>query len=349
MTSKFSHANKELIKSFQPTAPDQCSTKRLDLNGGVMSKIPIQDQGNLRICWSYGASQLIDAWRIKNDPPVEYMTSPTPLALQYAKFKKRTEIFEPESAIRLLQNANELRICSYDKVKDYNNKQSNAEFISELVNSYTQFRSNPDNKVEILKKLKTCLIEAGFKNKSDLEKLSQHLSSDTWVPFVDGILQDICGNDSKKIENVPKPKYKTSNANKNGKYGIREIQNLINSKLDEKNPSPIGITFCHAVLKNRDTSSMELNGEVNNDRCPSAIHTAPIIGRRLVKYMDKNGVEHPFCQFLVRDSYGTSCANYPDDPEITPSKICENGQIWVDESALLTNTADAYYLEDIKK
>ena len=345
-------SNEELLSKFEPTKPNECTTKRLDQGEGVMAKVPIQDQTKLLMCWSYAASQLIDAWRIKNDPPVPFITSPVPLGLQYAKAKMKKDLVSSYSAIDLLESVSAFKSCSYSVVKDYNNNQSNADFISSLVKTYNESKKDPNNKLHFINQINKCLQEAGFKNSLDIEKLAVHIQHDTWMPFVDGVLQDLCKDNSKDLSNIPKPKTIRLYEQKNISNGIKSIQNLINSKLNEKNPSPIGISFCHKVLKDRDVSSLSPIGRVDTDKCGAGargIHTAPIVGRRLVKFKDTDGKEYPFCQFLVRDSYGTSCANYPDDPEITPSKVCENGQIWVDESALLTNTSEAYYLEDLKK
>lgn len=343
------HSSEELLDKFTFTKPNECTTKRLDQGDGVMAKVPIQDQTKLLICWSYAASQLIDAWRIKNDPPVPFITSPVPLGLQYANAKKKKNLIEPDSAITLLERVNEFKSCSYNVVNDHNNNQTNAEFISSLIKAYNDSKKDPGNKTKFIEQINTCLQAAGFRNNLDIEKLATHIQHDTWMPFVDGVLQDLCKNDSRSLSNIPKPKVVATYESSNVSDGIRNMQNLIHKKLNEKNPSPIGISFCRKVFKDRDISTLDAAGRPDKAKCIGAAHTAPIVGRRLVMFKDTDGKTYPFCQFLVRDSYGTSCANYPDDPEITPSKVCENGQIWVDESALLTNTSEAFYLEDLKK
>jgi hypothetical protein len=100
----------------------------------------------------------------------------------------------------------------------------------------------------------------------------------------------------------------------------------INAILDNKN-SPVGIAHDYTVLTDGDVGNTLAfdNFGLHNG------HDSIIVGRRWNKTAQR-------CEYLVRDSYGPSCAKYYDP------KMCEAGNIYVSADRLMNAVQSAYYL-----
>lgn len=103
-------------------------------------------------------------------------------------------------------------------------------------------------------------------------------------------------------------------------------ETMIHDLLETRPLLPVGITFCMQTLTEKTSDGLR-NG-VPSEKCNP--HSAVIVGRQ-----QKNGT----CQFLVRNSWGTACTRYH------PSLQCQNGEVWIDASALTRNTYQISHLK----
>jgi hypothetical protein len=347
------HGNEALLDAFQFTKPEACTSVRLDQGTGVLARLPVLDQQRGLICHSYVASQLVDSWNLKNDPTQPLITSPIALAVKDARMVGRQNLAISASAIDILDRVRHIPLCSFSKVPDRLNDRSTFDFISEIVRAYQERDKNSDGKILVARINQTLRSFGVDRTFSPVEPM-KYLDTPSWIPLVDDVLDVVCGGRHMVAPRFPATKASRVYVARTVAIGIANNQARLHERLSRVNPLPVGITFCPNVFKDRDISSLNASGRLDPAKCVGvpdingglSLHTAIVVGRRLVKFKDTDGKEYPFCQFLIRDSYGTSCSKYPDDPEITPSRVCENGQIWVDESALLTNTSEVFYLND---
>lgn len=334
-------ANIELVDKFELSKGKNCSEVRLDLPPEAMSKIPIQHQQDLGLCAAYSATQLADAWKIKNDPPLEFITSPYPLALQHSISTGRNMFQNGASPYSILEKINEYKACSYNTFNK-NLKTKNYEiFLEDLLAAQSK-----QTRSEMIAEINKCIQKAGFNNKLDLDKLSNHLIEDNKLKNINIIIQDLCSKEAKIRTGFPKPESVAVSSKGEAIEGIKKIRKIIDERLNNKR-TPVSINYCHGMLKNVDLITMQKNGTLSTESCPTAMHGSPIVGRRVSVYTDPvTKTKTPFCQYLVRDSYGTSCDKFPNENDMSPSDKCVNGQIWVDEINLFLNTSEIVYLKD---
>jgi hypothetical protein len=349
-----SHSSSEQIqKEFQFTHPDNCKEKRLDLPPGVMSRIPIQDQNTSNFCWSYAGTQLIDAWRAKYRPPTPPWTSPTAHAFRYLSEKGITDPDQNMSGINFLERAVRYPSCSQEVVHDRISGRNHSDFFNKMQELHRLARSGTASESTLNSHLQNCLNSSGVNRKIQWNEISGFVQNSNWIGFANQVIGEIC-KDSLRGGEIPIPEsigaYDKQFAN--GAEGLRAIQKMIREKLDGEDPLPVGIRFCPEALKQFLPATLQMNGRIDGSRCKSQtgvqknIHFAAIVGRRPVMVKSSDGRERFICQYLVRDSYGTDCAEYPDSTVFTPKDRCVKGQIWVDEKYLLINTNEAYAIPD---
>lgn len=335
-------ASNEILDQFRYSKGENCSEVRLDLPPGVMSKIPVLDQSDTNLCWAYSGTQLIDAWIIKNDPPLKYSMSPLPAALQFKVNKNQLDLIEYESVYHFLSEASKLNSCSYKVFDTKNQYKTLGDFLSDLFEAQKKSTSA----TEIAEKLNECIIKAGIKNKLDIKRVSDQIIKGNSLSNINAVIQDLCKDDRISLQSIPKPKYLSVSSSGNIGLGMSKMRKLIDDRLNNKQTPP-AVRFCYGMLADRGLVTMGTNGKINESTCKTAIHFSPIVGRRVSIYTNpKTGKQTPFCQYLLRDSRGTSCAKYPNEPEMNPSDKCVKGQVWVDEDTLFTNSDESTYLTD---
>ncbi|MFN8845329.1 MAG: hypothetical protein ACK5V3_05345 [Bdellovibrionales bacterium] len=353
--SLYSNATSEIInKEFKFTHADNCKEKRLDLPPGVMSRIPIQDQNTSNFCWSYAGTQMIDAWRAKYRPPTPPWTSPTAHAFRYLSEKGITDPNRNLSGVNFLDRAVRYPSCSQSVVHDRISGQNHRVFFNKMQELHKMARSGEATEATLENKLQACLSQAGINNKIRWNQISQYVQSTEWTGFANQVIGEICKDHTRNAENIPRPEVIAAYHKKfaNGLEGMQAIQKMIREKLDGEDPLPVGIRFCPEALKQFLPATLQMDGELNESRCKSKTgvlknqHFAVIVGRRPVMVKTSDGREKLICQYLIRDSYGTDCAEYPDSTVFTPKDRCVKGQVWVDEKHLLVNTNEAYAIPD---
>jgi hypothetical protein len=98
---------------------------------------------------------------------------------------------------------------------------------------------------------------------------------------------------------------------------IQVLGDKVVGLLNEKSPKAVGIGY--------------LYGALNSIKNPGSIspHASVIIGKRISTDSGK-------CEFLVRDSFGSSCNDEDGRPRY--SLPCENGGVWVHARSLMKST-----------
>lgn len=84
----------------------------------------------------------------------------------------------------------------------------------------------------------------------------------------------------------------------------------------------VGLDYDSRILENRHSRGFKIN----------ELHTSSIVARRW-------NPEVKSCEYLIRDSYGTSCEGKYD-----PSYDCESGSIWLTESQIYTSMTSIVYM-----
>ncbi len=337
---------------YEFTSDQECTEKRLDLPPGVSSKIPVQDQDGTSLCSAYTAAQLIDGWRLINDQPLTELTSPISLGVQYAS-KTNKPKFADLPVTDMMDFSKNLDTCSYNVVRDDFNSKKSADFIYELISNFSKAKANTSEKGKSAQAILNCVLASGTKKTFDIAKIESYLDENHWVQFTNRIMEDLCQGHKKSLAFLPATQTLRAGNSGNQFTAMNAFRSRINERLSKSNSQPIGISYCRSVLKDKDSEGVSMKGELSKDTCKGAVHTSVIVGRRLLKYKYAGKTE-TICQFLVRDSYGSSCNGYDEfDPEALPSKsggempkICEKGQVWVDENALLRNTNEVFHLKD---
>ena len=106
---------------------------------------------------------------------------------------------------------------------------------------------------------------------------------------------------------------------------FRDAQPQIDRQISAKNP--IYLSYHSTVIeKGNQLRRHDFAGKSDG-------HVSLIIGRRFNKLLNK-------CEYLVRNSYGSSCSNYH------PSLSCENGQFWLAEETLQTAFREALWIKE---
>lgn len=340
------------LVNFEYTKDQNCTEKRLDKPPGVISKIPVHDQDGLYLCSSIVMAQLVDAWRLIYKLPVISLTAPLTLGLQYASkngFPKLKDL----PILNMLNNSNNLDSCSYDLVSKAINSNEPNEFVGKLFDLYkkAQISSSQNEKEQIVNSiLKSCTLNTN--NSSDVELVIKSLNESNAINFANKLFEKLCDKNKTPLAFIPKPSILKSSSYPDQFNAMNAFRSHLNGLFDQNATQPIGISYCKSVLKNRSVKGVSLSGLLDDDTCKDNVHASLIVGRRLLSYNDGGKVKK-ICQYLVRNTQGSSCNGYEDDPDALPNKsggekpkTCESGQVWVDEDALLRNTAELFHLGD---
>jgi hypothetical protein len=355
-----SHATTDKVaKAYKLTNPADCKEEvRLDLPpNGTMSKTPVQDQNTSNLCWSYAGAQLIDAWRSKYDPPAPPWSSPVAFGMEFLNFHGIENEKAIQSTYNFLETAPKLKSCSYDVVNDSLIGKKRTDLFNSLKALHQLARSGQATEAQLDSQLKSCLVGIGQNKLLNWAQVSHLAQESEWQKFGDKILKEVCAKHSRDLSKLPAPQqvfaYDKSKFAK-GIQGMFAIRDKINSMISDPTSLPVGIRFCPAVFHTTSPGTLDENGDLNESACRNQtgqqlqIHQAVIVGKRPVMFTNSAGQTFPICQYLVRNSKGADCDAYKAPTIFNPSDRCVNGQIWVDEKTLMTNTDEAFFLPDRK-
>lgn len=341
--------NIHLLEEIELGHESECAPVRLDLPPGPLARSPVSIQAGFDNCWAHTAANLMNAWIGMNDvQKTSAAASPVALTFEYLKLTGIEQIHNSNSAIAVLRNAHLLEGCQIETLPDIKGNLKATSLFNELYLLY-------EKKDKISLSDSTRIINDNLASfglitfKSELvEKLLTH---PTRMKFLGAVEDEICKNSRIGYKGMPPPQVIRANDFGGLKKGTHAVKMFIDAQLNKKQPIPVGISYCDIRRTDRKFAAMDASGkiEINNKQyCPHGAHGGVIVGRRKVLFRTSESgpflPENYICQYLVRDSGGTSCASYKDNQSLQPSDKCIEGQIWMEEDILLLNTSEAYYL-----
>jgi hypothetical protein len=150
---------------------------------------------------------------------------------------------------------------------------------------------------------------------------------------------------------LPVPKIIATYRSRDGILGMKRAQSEVNELLRSNSPPAIGISFCPEIFFRRNVHTLGMNGRIDKSRCidergkQRLMHFAAIVGSRQAIATTASGEKVKICQYRIRNTYGTKCEGMPARAkDVSPNERCVNGDIWVDEDSLFTNTTEYIYL-----
>ena len=322
---------------------ESCTTVRLDQQP-PLSRIPITNQGGLPNCGAHSTATLLDFERFSRNPDAKGFVSPMLLTAEYIasiggkNFNAAGDPIDMAfAALRPYVNHCDRTLLENELAVDW------ARLGSALYDAQDQRR--PDLLAQALARAR---FPGGMA--SNLRPTIEYVN----VPFHTGLsalVNDLC----KGAKLAPPPPLKVEFRVLNhvlpahGGSAMRaqlDFRRTVDSRLEKGLPT--GINYCGLIRSDPNVLGLNHLGRIASTcRDPDTFslgHSSVIAGRRLLTYRKPSGGEGKICQYLVRDNYGTGyCRKFPDDPDTVPPQRCENGQIWIDEDALFTNTAELFW------
>lgn len=338
------------------------SISRMDQSGGSMSKVPVMDQGNLGICYSYSATQMFDAFRFSHGDDSSVLTSSIEAAIGASakKIERYYNSFSKEEVMRgsidggeVCEVVNYLKnngICSQTKMQlDSIPPDQRAQLFDELSELFYKTGSVP-LEVETSQQLSNqinCIKpnDEAFPELKNMQKILDSLKKKNVMEFLNSVLAEKCNKENRIA--VPQPTCVTKPSPGFGMLKKEEYADIISKRLEMNEPKqPISIGYCAGILRNgpgyRGIKSLEGSSfKVRDDSC--GYHQSLIIGQKDSEYINPFGKKIKMKQYLVRNTWGKSKDSYH------PGWESEEGNIWVNADDLLENIDSVSYLEDIKK
>lgn len=337
-----------LVLSQTTSANDTCQDVRLDKTGGCMENVGVRDQIGTNTCYAHAGVELFDAFMSQNKSAKHHQSSAIFAALLYRKHlmnasyshgKKEEPIPNNEEMGLNLEDLNfgyscplldvllRKGSCSLDDYPGYNNGRQDTWLHNSLMATYTNFSNDEDEvtmekQVEKIKGLLTCTKNKLFTD-TYIKKIMTEAHS---IDVLYDVFDELCDwNNPKSSHRISPPtgNYECKLEEPDAFYRTSET---IQGHLNKKNPQPVGINFCQNILT-KGTKAKLVTWDTYESK-PKAIkgcqhHAAIIIGSRKTSHG---------CQFLIRNSWGTSCNNY------SKRWTCEKGSIWVDDDVVGKNT-----------
>lgn len=331
-------------------AKNTCTSVRLDQGNGSMSHVPVRNQGPLGTCYAETAAQVLDAYRFsRGDRNYDHPTSSFMTALYYAE-EEGKDWFEGGQICRALTISANLGRCdevALNKTLGCNSNKQLKLLVRGVVWHHRKYQKYADNieklqsesrvraPAQILardqmerdrqKKLQettdemmTYLIRAGVSRSALPPKnfIGSLLAQKNSILLLKKVLTQNCAKNIQYLDVTP-PQCKQDKGYVVGKNGLKQ---RIDDALEKSNALPVGIAYCSEVLK----KGLGYRGLASGGCKKKDDHASLIIGRR----PNRTGTD---CEYLVRNSWGTSCKQYSKDWD------CESGNIWVDQRALFNN------------
>lgn len=326
-----------LPAAAQADEREDCSPIRMDYKGGSMEHVHARSQQDLGICFAETGAQVADAIRFSRlgDTRFNFQTSAVDVAAGLSLEKGRNAFKDGGKECWALSYIQKEGVCADAAVE--HNPSLGASYASgtaeieagilreisgdegsaaggapdrQLVCRWPGEDSQPVPESEFLapglqRRLVSDACDAGT-----IRRLTRSCTTKTRPPTE---INPFASQPPLGCDVFPKK----SQENSPGAIG-----RAIDADLEAPAPLPIEIHFCPKMLE----SGVHLD-------CRTDGHAALVIGRRW------NDTTHS-CQYLVRNSWGTECSQYP--PRISGHGNCEEGlgNIWLDRGELLASTDD---------
>ena len=314
---------------------EQCTAVRLDAVGGPLHLVPVADQATLDICQFVAVTDLIEAARFyenKRNSPANYL-SHLSVASQYyfrrGKFERKLRTHE------ILTVLSDTPICTADKVQATLGQ--NADGFCEDARLYLNSQGVRRVAVTGTEQCRAVLDEFGRP-----ERTSSALTSLFGVPksLPEALAARVSAACSDSTYTLSKPQVSEIIGSRVTDFDQRVANygRYVDSSLDAVNPMPVVVRYCANVLRDRNSTGVDpADGKWDSDLCNvggnpdnHVWHASVVIGRR----PSKGG-----CDYLVKNSWGSTCGGYDKRLE------CESGKIWVNGRDLWRNTSSVTILK----
>ena len=339
-----------------------CSSIRLDAPGGPVHSLPIMDQADLPFCESFASVIAIDAARFydNGNSAVEPVSCPISLAVRTAGLAGLQSI-ESLGVETLLKNVHLVGICDQQQIA----KQLAASLEKNFCSDISAFASTLRTSGEFAKTpgSNSCGLRQQNINALDPLKVLAHVTkTEANAKALQLKFDQLCvpltkpTNLNKYSPNHHNSKPFTTEQNSpTRKQRYNSLRASIDEALSGSKPVPPVIRYCSNFLFDANSPSGIDPSKGNMENCNKrdsrgntiiGKHTSAVVGRR----KSKDGKS---CEFLIRNSAGTSCNPYDKKWECDTTKgglpcpagdIC-GGQVWVDEETLLSNLQDVIHLK----
>lgn len=359
-----------LLLVCSPAFSADCGPEfRLDEDGGPMEQVPVLDQGEIGSCYAYVGAQMLDAWRFGNGiKPDGRHIRPEALAIDsaLAEETERSNLdggktinvlkaglagacvqwqADPKKLQGWLSKAGNtawLNRHYQDSIRSderYLAQLENPGYCEELSKGGVDPASQRANCLERLKNRRQASTVVRSKLLNDCREfavaggapseaiqrleaqLEEILSKTDYPPLAPaGLAKDAVACDPKNRIEIPEPK-PTPVSRSFPKYGATEIKKFLNDHF-QASSQPVGIDFCSHLLLREPGGRKYKFTDYSQENCGP--HASLVVGRRKTFFGR--------CQYLIRNSWGKGCDRYNFDWD------CDDGNIWVDEETLTSNT-----------
>ena len=311
-----------------------------------MENLPVLDQGTAGICYAYTAAQMIDAYRFAHgDKRKGHLTSPLQMAALYkARYPNSTEELSKRDDVDALSggvpitSVSEALLygsCSKKRSDELQNSSNLDLKIARLIALY-KAKDYPNETIDKIANSVLCEFDietkAEPKMTSLLKSIKNALELKSEQDFIYELMNTMCSQPY-KIEIKPPAKivshlYSDSHTTGgNTEAVLKFLRNAFNS-----NPkTPAAISYCSNILRDKNYTGGIASSYFQTKLVCKRRHGSIVIGRRLNSKTNT-------CQYLVQNTWGSSCNPYPDHD-------CENGSVWIDEKQLTENTYEIFRLE----
>jgi len=314
-----------------------------------MSKIPVYDQSGVGICYSYAASALIDAYRFSHgDSNYGHFTSPVYSSV-ITKEQDEGSSIEGGQIFNVIKYVKEHGSCSHQAIiKRWGDTYVNIYAIDYLISKFNKFKSDYQKlclkKHSYVKNIHDALLGCTTVERASvslpvslvptIDVIEKYLEQENPFTFVRKIMEKTCEGNTLMVD-LPDLRTEIFDQQFSDSFdeARNKIKSLIDGKLNQSNPQPVGISFCSTIFKEgkghrsistRNTYLSYFVDDYEGENCLP--HAAAVIGRRM---------HEGKCQYLIRNSYGTDCYKY--------NWPCEGGNVWIDEEDIFDNTFQLNY------
>jgi len=284
-----------------------------------MEKIPVMDQGPTPTCYAHSASQLIDAFRFSHgDRNYSHLTSPLVTAVYYATARKNKSYntgFTDVAIAEILRRGS----CSEQAIETQFHVEEFRNFFEDI---FPKFESR-----SLLRHSEECYSAQPRVLDSSVELIG-FLDKDRRLAYLERVFKEICKNRSLQIPKSNGIPIEVAVVEGKAPNWRTIFKKTFARELKDNRSQPLEISYCSDVLYNPMISIATQTTTFEESKC-KAYHSSVVVGRR--KTLAGK------CQLLVRNSYGKGCTGYAWE--------CEQGQIWVDQDALIENIKSIRYIK----
>jgi len=120
-----------------------CQYLRMDEAGGTMEHIPVMDQGDTKFCFSYAATQMVDAYRFSHgDGRLYHKTSPIAAAIKMFLYKKdKSNLQGGGDQCKIANYVRRYGSCGRYAIKDYFKADEQGKYLESFIAIHKNYQS----------------------------------------------------------------------------------------------------------------------------------------------------------------------------------------------------------------